>query len=711
MKKKILFFALMCLILCHAHSQTIWHQPAVKENSQIEGYFSSLLNITRVEFDKHETRVYMHVSLRPELWIRFSKDTYLNAEGKSYAVKGCDGLELGKETFLAPDGNADLVFHFEPLPKNIREFDFIEGHETDAFKLLGITTIETQAKQLFPSNWRNVETGTWDISFYDKFAIYDCRFWNYKQKKQHNDQYEFLLENEGKEIKVKVEKCKKTHRQITVDGQKAEYEIINSITLPDYPKPDTRTGFKDNGYQTNDTIHLIGWLRGMPENMKKQSDEYTVNYTNILIDQQVGVTAKLDSLGRFHAKIPALNSVEVFNDWGRTFVRTTLEAGKTYFLLYDMKGGHKIFMGKDARLQNELLAYPIPWSNFHPERQEMGKITADEILERYKSHQEKYLKEHNRLVEAHPLLSTRYKIYSIQHYNCGLASSLMQAKFYVKDRFIPKHYLDYVEQLRDALPKPYTLIRDYSHMLRDYMDEHASKRKINADMDASLIRLNMMTETANELGMEQSLKDILATSEIIQWLEYTAQPMNSHLITFAKEHIKMEAAQAALKHENEKYLALEKKELRYETSLHSNDVVAGIDEGENILRKLLAPLKGKIVLIDIWGTWCSPCKEALSHSQEEYERLNKYPIVYLYLANRSNDKTWKNVIKQYNVTGENVHHYNLPAPQQQKIESFLQVHSFPTYKIVDKQGNILDIKVDARSLDTLEKIVKKLSEE
>ena len=55
------------------------------------------------------------------------------------------------------------------------------------------------------------------------------------------------------------------------------------------------------------------------------------------------------------------------------------------------------------------------------------------------------------------------------------------------------------------------------------------------------IRLNMMTETANELGMEQSLKDILATSEIIQWLEYTAQPMNSHLITLAKEHIKMEA--------------------------------------------------------------------------------------------------------------------------------------------------------------------------
>ncbi len=709
--KNFFFFVLLWLTLCNVHSQTIWHQPIVKENRQIEGYFSSLLNITRVEFDRHETRLYMHVSLRPELRIQFSKDTYLNAEGKSYAVKGCDGLELGKETFLTPNGNADLVFHFEPLPKETREFDFIEGYGSNAFKLLGITTRETQAKQLFPSNWRNAETGTWDISFYDEFAIYDCRFWNYKQKKQLNDQYEFLLENEGKEIKVKVEKCKKAHRRMTIDGQKAEYELISSITLPDYPQPDTRIDFKDNGYQMNDTIHLIGWLRGMPEDMKKYSDEYTVNYTDMLRDQQAGVTAKLDSLGRFHAKIPALNSVEVFNDWGRTFVRTTLEAGKTYFLLYDLKGGHKIFMGKDARLQNELLAYPIPWSNFHPERQEMDKITADEILERYKSYQEKYLKEHNRLVQAHPMLSTRYKNYSLQHYSCGLASSLMQARFYVKGRAVPKYYLDSVGKLRDAMPKPYTLIRDYSHMLRDFIDEHASAKKINADLDVSLGKLCRAMETADELGMEQPLKDMLATSIIIQWLEYSTQPLNPHLTTFAKEKIKMEAAQVALKSENEKYLALEKKELRYETSLHSNDVVAGIEEGESILRKLLAPLKGKIVLIDVWGTWCPPCKAALSQSQEEYERLKKYPIAYLYLANRSNDQTWKNVIKQYNVTGENVHHYNLPAPQQQKIESFLQVHSFPTYKIVDKQGNILDIKVDARSLDALEKIVKKLSEE
>lgn len=132
--KNFFFFVLLWLTLCNVHSQTIWHQPIVKENRQIEGYFSSLLNITRVEFDRHETRLYMHVSLRPELRIQFSKDTYLNAEGKSYAVKGCDGLELGKETFLTPNGNV-LQVHSFPTYKIVDKQGNILDIKVDARSL------------------------------------------------------------------------------------------------------------------------------------------------------------------------------------------------------------------------------------------------------------------------------------------------------------------------------------------------------------------------------------------------------------------------------------------------------------------------------------------------------------------------------------------------------------------------------------------------
>ena len=108
---------------------------------------------------------------------------------------------------------------------------------------------------------------------------------------------------------------------------------------------------------------------------------------------------------------------------------------------------------------------------------------------------------------------------------------------------------------------------------------------------------------------------------------------------------------------------------------------------DELLKKILEPYKGKFVLLDVWGTWCGPCKDALSHSTEEYAQLKDYDIEFLYLANRSSQDSWENVIKEYNVTGPNVAHYNLPEKQQAAIERHLNVHSFPTTSYSTKKAD------------------------
>ena len=81
------------------------------------------------------------------------------------------------------------------------------------------------------------------------------------------------------------------------------------------------------------------------------------------------------------------------------------------------------------------------------------------------------------------------------------------------------------------------------------------------------------------------------------------------------------------------------------------------------------------------------CIDSRFQSNELYNRMAQYDIVFLYLANRSDDESWKNVIRKYNVTGENVVHYNLPEEQQSAVESFLKVNQYPTYRLIDSNSN------------------------
>ena len=219
--------------------------------------------------------------------------------------------------------------------------------------------------------------------------------------------------------------------------------------------------------------------------------------------------------------------------------------------------------------------------------------------------------------------------------------------------------------------------------------------------------LNLM-DLVDSLGGDRKLRDIILAQRMIQRIDGTRTPLDSTILAFAEENIQLPAALTPVKALNDKYLVIQQRDISKLPSLKTADDVANMSAGEEILRKLIEPYKGKIILLDVWGTWCSPCKEALSHSQEEYERLKDYDLIFLYLANRSSDESWKSVIKEYEVLGDNVVHFNLPYGQQQAIEHFLNVTGFPTYKLIDRDGTILDVNADPRNLEALARLIEQL---
>ena len=145
-------------------------------------------------------------------------------------------------------------------------------------------------------------------------------------------------------------------------------------------------------------------------------------------------------------------------------------------------------------------------------------------------------------------------------------------------------------------------------------------------------------------------------------------------------------------------------------SIRPSTDVEGMSDGEKILRKLIEPYQGKLIYVDIWGTWCTPCRKNLKESWRVREALKDYDIVYLFLANKSSDEAWKSVISEYNLTGPNCVHYNLPADQQSAIEHYIGVNGYPTYKLIDKQGVIHPLNWQhADNLNTLIETINKFS--
>lgn len=767
--------ALFCFISIGAQKTTVWNNPTTEYGTNYgDGFFNIAIDITKVELKDTETNVFVTLRARsdyPEYTFQFTKGTYLLANGERYPVVSADGIEFDKYRQTEADGKLDMVFHFKPLPRDTKVFDFIEGDGERAFQVKGIRPVEERHKMLFPSYWRNEQTGNWDIAFLDNYAIYDCKVWDMQADVNHKTgEAAITLTHNGKNINVLVGKNKKGKRTISIDGKKAVYSMITGRFLPDYPMKDTRTDFVDTDYRI-DTVTIAGWIKDMPAHYRGEKFfKFAAN--NLFLDEQTQYNTEMDSLGRFTIKIPLLNSTEFFCDWSRCFLRTMFEPGKTYFLLYDFKEGRRLFMGDDARLQNELFKYPLDWKTIKMERgADFDKYIAstDSLIKT----QHAYIDE---LCRQHPMLSTRFNLYRKGNTTWEQAFSFGQARYSASEHRLTDNARKYAyDNFWTKKQKPYTLHREFSHFMSDYIndvidrsfntidyieelaanqeelevlkvwkkmrDEAAQAINAVSDMEEKqrianeyntkyakeikqveailnsphfqqgifCIDLKRQMQQLDSLGADQTLKSAWVARLAYQHFEHDRKSMSQQVMDSLKAWIDNPTVFESIEKRNNHYIALENREFD-KLILNTGKDVAGMTEGKEILKKLLEPYKGKIVLIDIWGTWCSPCKDALSHSEEEYARMAQYDMQFVYFANRSPMDSWENVIKEYNVTGPNVTHFNLPMEQQSAIERYLQIYSFPTYKLVDKNGNVLDLQVDARNLNRLEELVKALSD-
>jgi thiol-disulfide isomerase/thioredoxin len=105
----------------------------------------------------------------------------------------------------------------------------------------------------------------------------------------------------------------------------------------------------------------------------------------------------------------------------------------------------------------------------------------------------------------------------------------------------------------------------------------------------------------------------------------------------------------------------------------------------NLLDTIIAPYPNKVIYIDFWATWCSPCLAEIPYSKTLQQDYRNKDVVFLFLANRCAEDAWKATIANKELTGE---HILLTTDQYNTLAAELNITGIPYYVLIDKKGNI-----------------------
>ena len=122
----------------------------------------------------------------------------------------------------------------------------------------------------------------------------------------------------------------------------------------------------------------------------------------------------------------------------------------------------------------------------------------------------------------------------------------------------------------------------------------------------------------------------------------------------------------------------------------------------------LSDLKGKLLYIDVWATWCRPCLAeipALKALQDKFK--NNKDIEFVSLSIDDDREAWRKAVKDKDLKG--VQLIADKAFESQFIQDY-SINQIPTFLLIDKEGKIIDPNAprpsDPQLAEVLEKLLK-----
>jgi thiol-disulfide isomerase/thioredoxin len=103
--------------------------------------------------------------------------------------------------------------------------------------------------------------------------------------------------------------------------------------------------------------------------------------------------------------------------------------------------------------------------------------------------------------------------------------------------------------------------------------------------------------------------------------------------------------------------------------------------------RFLNDYKDRVLFIEFWGSWCSPCIKSIPQIQELSAKINNKDFQIIHVAERDNYQNLEFAIKKYNIDGV---HILLTDKTEKTWKNEINFYTVPYYAIINREGKIIE---------------------
>ena len=591
MKRTIFTFVLaVAALVAMGQEKVVWEDlmKSYSPNPQFE--------INKVELTPEKTTLYASYNNSPTSWFLISKESYLESDGKKYAIIGSDSITLGEQHHTDEETwTKEFVLYFKPLPPDTKEFDFMEGTAPNDFKVFSIheksyTMPVTPVPEEYLADYAEDDVME-DLKYNDQPATIHLKTMNYRKGMNAEIQVQYVdLKNPADPVDAKV--------RLNDDG---EADLSLPICFPQVVYA---------------TLYNIPWA----------------STCGLYLAPGKEVTVLIDML---------------HDDSG---INSKFVGFKGYFAKFDREL-YPMTVACEKSVSEKLKNSP-KWEDIHDVK------TLIDAYEKECS----YWKELPQSL-SYSKTAIEYMVSQIDDppvYLENALDSLMQTKEFIE--YILQHCTKNLYSPKAVFGNGFVDASKYYVM--------ADARGINADLARYCYYLPQVLQgkdVAKPLIEDKALSDLYDK--------------------YAKEY---RASIASIK-----------ESFADQSNVHYLDMTEV--EPKDVLPILLKRYKSKVVVIDIWATWCGPCRAGIELMKPLKKELTDKDIVYIYITSSTSPvNTWKELIptiggEQYYLTDEQCNFM---------MEQHLS-DGYPTYAIYSSDGNLTYTTAGFPGVETIKEELEK----